>query len=198
MDNTLCDTFHTLSKPQWERVAKAFEKKGKPQYAKALRKNFGKFGFVYTLAQLGLNKQEKHFAVREYDKVSVKSLKLYSDAAAIFNLHIPKVLVTRGEKALQIRKIKHLGIRRHFSNIYYTKTFEKKKDVFKRILKEYKVKPKESLVIGDRIEEEIKDANELKIPCVLVRRPQWPIHKGIAKPTMTVWSLYNLTRKLKT
>jgi putative hydrolase of the HAD superfamily len=197
MDNTLCDTFHTLSKKQWERVWTAFEKRGQRAYAKALKKNFGKRGFVHVLNDLGMSQKDKRFAVNEYDTMSVKPLKLYSDAKAILSLKTPKVLVTRGERQLQIRKIAHLDLRKHFASIAYVSTFSGKKACFQNMLKRYKLKPYECLVIGDRIEEEIKDANELGIPSVLVRRPGWPVHKGIAVPTITVRSLASLAKRIR-
>jgi FMN phosphatase YigB (HAD superfamily) len=196
MDNTLCDTFHTLSTQQWRNVIAALRKKGKKEYADALHKNFGRFGFVTTLKKLKMPKKDVNFALRVYDHVDVGPLRLYPDAHALLEIEIPKVLVTRGERNLQIKKIEHLKIRKHFDGVYYIKPFEAKKDAFKAILKKYKVKPKEAVVIGDRIEEEIKDANDLKIPSVLVRRPNWPIHRGIAKPTITVKSLHSLAKKL--
>src|SRR5258708_2564545 len=113
MDNTLCDTFHTLSKQQWENVAKAFERKGWTKQAQLLRKNLGKFGFVHTLARADFTDEERKYAVKIYDQVDVKPLKLYPDAHAIMEVNIPKVLVTRGEKSLQIKKIKRIGVRKY-------------------------------------------------------------------------------------
>jgi HAD superfamily hydrolase (TIGR01509 family) len=197
MDNTLSDTFHTLSVAQWKRVAIAFEKKGRKDYAAAIRKNIGKQGFVHTLKQIGMKKQDMHFAVKIYDTVSVRGLKLYPDAQDILNVDLPKVLITRGEKNLQIRKIKHLGIGKHFEKIVYVPTFGTKKQSFKDVMKQFKVKPKECLVIGDRLEEEIKDANELGIPSVLVRRPGWKIKTGTAKPNVVVKSLKTVVKKFR-
>jgi FMN phosphatase YigB (HAD superfamily) len=196
LDNTLCDTFHTLSKSQWERAAKVLESKGYAQHAKVFRKNFGKHSFKYTMEQLKLPKKERDLAVHAYDSVSVTPLKLYDDAHGILDLAIPKVLVTRGEKSLQLKKLKHLKLRKYFGGIYHISTFQEKAVAFKEIIKTYKLKPSEVLVIGDRIEEEILDANKLKMPSCLVLRPNWPIHKGVAKPTITVKSLYVLAKKL--
>ena len=77
-------------------------------------------------------------------------------------------------------------------------TFERKKDVFMKVLKEYKLSPSQALVIGDRVEEEIKDANALGIPSVLVLRPHWPVIKNVATPTMRVRSMHALVKKICT
>jgi len=197
MDNTLCDTHHTLSIPQWRRVETALVKAGKPEHAKAFRKAFGKFSFVKTLESLKMTKEEQRFCVKVYDDVDIRELRLFSDASFILSLNkkiVKKVLVTRGEPRLQERKIRQLGIRKYFDKVYPVHTFETKTDAFKEAMEYFGVKPHECLVIGDRIEEEIKDANKLGIPSVLVRRPDWPIHKGIAKPDRTVRSLRSVAK----
>lgn len=195
LDNTICDTFHTLSKHQWEKAAKVLETRGYRKDAAVFRRNFGKHSFKYTMEQLKLPQKERDLAVHAYDSVDVKPLKLYSDAHAILDLDIPKVLVTRGERRLQIKKLAHLKVRKHFEGIYYIKTFQSKQDAFKEILQKFKVERKDAFVIGDRIEEEILDANRMGIRSCLVKRPNWPTHKGIAKPSITVKSLYSLAKK---
>lgn len=197
MDNTLCDTFHTLSKNQWEKAAKVLERNGYKKHANIFRKNLGKFSFKHTIEQLGLPERERSLAMQAYDTVAVKNLKLYPDAKAIFEMGIPKVIVTRGDATLQAKKLRHLKLKKYFQKVYYIPTFKLKKEAFRKILKLHKIKPHEALVIGDRIEEEIKDANALGIPSVLVLRPDWPVHRNIAKPTITVRSLYSLRRYIK-
>jgi putative hydrolase of the HAD superfamily len=197
MDNTLCDTFHTLSKVQWEKAAKVLDRNGYTAHARVFRKNLGRFSFKHTIEQLNLPEKERALAVKAYDSVAVKHLRLYKDANGILDLPFKKVLVTRGEVSLQRKKLRHLKIRKHFDAAYYIPTFKPKEEAFRKILKIHRLKPHEALVIGDRIEEEIKDANKLGIPSVLVRRPDWPVHRGIAFPTITINSLHSLQRYLK-
>lgn len=196
LDNTLCDTFHSLSKNQWEHAAKMLERHhAKPEHVRLLRKDFGRFSFRHVLTGIGMSKKEERIALAAYDAVDIKPLKLYDDASAVFDIPVRKVLVTRGEPKLQKEKIAHLRIRKHFDAVYYVPTFAKKLDTFKRILKLHKLKPSEVLVIGDRVEEEILDANTLGIPSCLVLRPSWPVHRGVAKPNITVRSLYALKKR---
>lgn len=196
MDNTLCDTHHSLSIPQWKKVEKTLVAMGKPDHADTFRKAFGKFSFMHTLESLDMSKSEKIKCIKAYDSVDVKNLELYPDAKYIFNLEMTKVLVTRGEPELQRRKIKHLGIAEYFDKIYFVHTFDSKRDAFKKAMRDFKVKSGECLAIGDRIEEEILDANELHIPSVLVRRPDWPVHKDHGRPDMTVRSLEAVAKRL--
>ena len=105
--------------------------------------------------------------------------------------------MTRGEKKLQTAKIVHLKIKKYFTKIYFIPTFELKKDAFKQVLKKYKLNPRELLVVGDRIEEEIKDAHELGCPTVLVRRPNWPVDDIGITPELTVRSLKTLQKNFR-
>jgi HAD superfamily hydrolase (TIGR01509 family) len=197
MDNTLCDTFHSLTKKQWGNVERVLERAGHKEHASVFRRMLGKRSFVSTLRQLDLSRKEQAIATCAYDEVEVKGLRLYPDARSILDAGTAKVLVTRGDRELQIRKIKHLGLQKRFDGIYYVGTFNAKKDAFRKILSKFKAKPSEVLVIGDRIEEEIADANSLGIRSVLVRRPDWPVRKGAAKPTLTVRSLTTVAKMLE-
>jgi HAD superfamily hydrolase (TIGR01509 family) len=196
MDNTICDTFHTLSKRQWESVVKTLEKRGYTTQAAVFKRKLGKQSFKTTLEQAKLPTEAQLAAMQAYDDLDVKHLKLYSDAKAILDLDIPKVLVTRGDKKLQAAKIRHLGIAKRFKRIYYVPTMEKKEAALKQVLKDFKVKPKECLVIGDRIEEEILEGMKLGMLTALIDRPDWPTHR-IAKPTISAKSLYVIADRLR-
>lgn len=196
MDNTLCDTYHTLTIRQWNRVADAFERKGRKDVARALRRRVGKQSFVSMLKDLSLTTSEMRFAIRVYDQNPVGSLRLFEDAPALLELPVPKVLLSRGEPALQRRKIRHLRIAKHFEDVIIIDTFAKKDDAMRDFLRRRRLRPAEVLVIGDRLEEEIMAAKKLKMPAVLVRRPDWPVAKVPAKPDLTVRSLAALAKRI--
>lgn len=196
MDNTLCDTYHTLTIRQWNFVADGFEKKGRLDVAKALRRRAGKQSFISVLKDLELSEQEKRFAVKRYDDNPVKNLKLFPDANAILATPIPKILMTRGEKILQQKKIRHLRLAPFFDKIVFVGTFETKLPFLDKIIRQYKLLPREILVVGDRMEEEISDAKRLGMRAVLVRRPDWPIKRTKIKPDLTIRSLASLAKKI--
>lgn len=197
LDNTLCDTYHTLSKVQWVHAAKILEQHGIPKKkGEQMLRMLGKHSFRSTIQKLGLDERLQKVAIAAYDDVDVSNLKLFDDANAILECNMPKVLVTRGEEKLQRAKIKHLGIARKFKKIYYVKTFEDKASKFKLVQKDFKLRPKEMLVIGDRIEEEIKDANMLGMKTAFVDRPDWPSHPSVSKPDISVKNLWRLNELL--
>lgn len=197
MDNTLCDTLHTLSRPQWIHVERELKARGLVEEAGFIKRNFGKQSFLRTLEASGMSRADMTFALKTYDRVDVKTLKLFSDAKSVLAVPLPKVLLTRGELSLQRKKIAHLGLRPHFSDVRIVSTFQSKRTALKSILLKHRLRPKEALVIGDRIEEEIMDAKALGIPAVLVRRPDWPLAKSRVKPDMVVRDLHTVAKALR-
>jgi len=196
LDNTLCDTLHTLSYPQWRKVEDAFTSKGWTREARAVRKEFGKRGFLRTLQDAKLTEEQVRFAIRVYDQVDVRPLRLFPDAQSLLDVPLPKTLISRGEPSLQRRKIAHLRIRRYFDDVRIISTFKDKEDAIRKTLREHRVRPREALVIGDRIEEEIAAARRLRVPCVLVRRPDWPVGNHRVTPDLIVRDLGVVARRL--
>jgi FMN phosphatase YigB (HAD superfamily) len=197
LDNTLCDTFGTLSKPQWESVERALAKKGWESFVRELRNDFGKHGFRYALKRSGMSAAQMRYAVKIYDDVDVRKLRLFPDAKAVLGLPHGKVLLSRGERALQRKKIRHLGIGEYFAQVVIVDTFEDKTKAIKDILRRHRVKPREALIVGDRIEEEITDGMRLGIPTALVLRQGKRAPRSKVKPDVAVRSLGDLARKLR-
>ncbi|MEX8547898.1 MAG: HAD family hydrolase [Mucilaginibacter sp.] len=108
-------------------------------------------------------------------KLSVKMtcnipIKAFEDYQIAKDLPIEKFLVTAGYTDFQKSKIKLLGIKNDFKEIYIpdpAKSDLSKKDVFLQILQKYHFSPGEVLVIGDNPEVEIADARELGIETYL-------------------------------
>ncbi len=108
-------------------------------------------------------------------KLSVKMtyngpIKAFEDYQIAKDLAIEKFLVTAGYTDFQKSKIKLLGIKKDFKEIFIpdpAKSDLSKKDVFLQILQKYHFSPGEVLVIGDNPEAEIADAQELGIETYL-------------------------------
>ena len=196
MDNTLCDTYHTLTMRQWHRVASVFEKRGRKDVARAFRKGVGKRSFVNVLDGLKLSSAERRLAVKTYNQNPVTTLTLFPDARPLLRVPIRKVLLSRGAPDLQRRKIRHLGIRSRFDEVVIVGTFGKKTTALARILRRFDARPSEVLVIGDRLEEEIADAKRLRMPAVLVRRKDLPVARCSVQPDLIVRSLATIAKKL--
>ena len=97
-------------------------------------------------------------------------IKAFEDYQIAKDLAIEKFLVTAGYTDFQKSKIKLLGIKKDFKEIFIpdpAKSDLSKKDAFLQILQKYHFLPGEVLVIGDNPEAEIADARELGIETYL-------------------------------
>lgn len=116
------------------------------------------------------------------EKLKSECLKLLSDLTyderiepvenyeTIREIPCKKFLVTTGFAKLQNSKIDRLGIKNDFEKVYIIdpgKTAQTKRDIFKKILVNYKFRLDEVLVVGDDLNSEIKAAKELGIEAVL-------------------------------
>lgn len=196
-DNTLVDTFHTLSRGQWEYVEKKLKEKGWHEEYRKVKDEFGKHGFKHTLENSGMTPEQIRYALKHYDDIDVSGLVLFPDAEQLLELPMDKVLITRGEPSLQQQKIDEVGVRGRFKEIVIVPTFEDKRGAIMGILRDHDVLPEEALIIGDRVEEEIADGHALGIPTVLVRRPDLPEAEGGVQPDLTVHTLAAIVKRIK-
>lgn len=197
LDNTLCDTFHTLSLKQWERVEERLKEEGCDLSMQELKENFGKHSFRDTLAAAELAPNLMEIALRVYDDVDISTLKLFDDANEFLAIPLPKVLLSRGEAKLQKRKIDHLGIRNHVEEVVIVPTFDTKKASLAAIMEKYELPPSSCLVVGDRLLEEIKDGSDLGMWTVLVHRSENPVPESDISPSLTVQSLSEITSQFR-
>lgn len=79
--------------------------------------------------------------------------------------------MTKGEEKLQNKKIDNLNIRKYFHQIIVCKSDEKKKTCFKDVAASFP--DKEILVIGDRIDSEIRWGNELGFRTIRLKQGKY-------------------------
>lgn len=97
----------------------------------------------------------------------------FEDYVEICKLPQKKYLVTSGFTKLQNSKIKQLGIKSDFDEIYIIDlqySTNTKKDIFCRIIEEHNYSTNEILVVGDDLKSEIKAGNELGLETVLYNK----------------------------
>lgn len=80
------------------------------------------------------------------------------------NQHFKKILLSCGKPETQNKKIDVLKIRSYFAEIHITSTQEEKKTILEQIAK--RIGTKNILVVGDRIDSEIRFGNMLGITTV--------------------------------
>lgn len=103
------------------------------------------------------------------------TMKLFPDAQKILeSTTIPKVLVTYGNKDLQEKKIQTLDIRKYFGEIFISEDRGEKKDFFRKIIEKYGIEDhKQVVVVGDRIDTEIRFGNMLGCTTVHLQRGKY-------------------------
>lgn len=104
---------------------------------------------------------------KEIEKIDSQKLNIipFDDYKELIALPFRKVLVTTGIKELQMAKIKALGIEADFDFIYIDdprlNPRQHKADIFKQLLNETNISPKDIWVIGDNPTSELKAGFEL-------------------------------------
>ena len=78
-------------------------------------------------------------------------------------------LVTFGNREMQEKKIKILGIERAFDEIVITENPRGKEKCFKEILTKYDLEPKQVLCVGDKIKDEIEVGKRLGMSTALMK-----------------------------
>lgn len=82
-----------------------------------------------------------------------------------------KVLVTKGNKFLQQKKLEILGLKFDFDIVAVCETNKEKKSAFQSIIKKHP--SKKIYVVGDRVDSEIRYANELGLVTVLISKGKY-------------------------
>jgi len=117
-----------------------------------------------------INKGKDRYFNSDFDE-----LKIYSDTKEVLGRLCEKykmILITQGFPIQQNKKINVLGIRNYFDFIFISDIGRKKED-FESILEILNLKSGEILVVGDRIETEIKIGNELGMKTVRLLRGKY-------------------------
>ncbi len=135
-----------------------------------------------------------------YTEDDLKRIVLFPYAKEILGLkNVKKVLVSKGDAYSQFQKIRRLGVEELFDLILVVPTDVEKKSSFQQALAQFP--NRETWVIGDRIDSEIRFGNELGLKTVLFRHATGKYRglvpkSGLEKPTYVVESFLELRRVL--
>jgi putative hydrolase of the HAD superfamily len=114
-----------------------------------------------------------------YWEIVMKNTKVFKGVREILKklkrkYKIVLLTLTDGKKGVKMRRIKRLKLDKYFDKIYIgienVKEYKPKISAFKRVLKDFKVKPKEVIMVGDNYERDILPAKKLKIFTISFRK----------------------------
>lgn len=186
----------------------------KKAYYSAMIKELGKFGLGEkdvnsaidmglslrkTLGHLGLNfivRAYLHWRIMRHVKNYIREIKKCKDVSAISKIKASKILVTNSVDDFASRVMKHLKIRKYFSEVYGADDFSDKAEFIKEYLKKRKISPKEVYYVGDRVAD-VKVSRECRCKSVIIsNRCSWDLRKDVlkAKPDFIIGDLKDLQK----
>jgi putative hydrolase of the HAD superfamily len=83
------------------------------------------------------------------------------------------ILVTAGDRDLQERKIKALGLERAFDEIIITDNSSGKEKCFREVLIKYDLKPEQVFCVGDKIKDEIEVGENMGMLTALMKHGRY-------------------------
>ena len=134
-----------------------------------MQKPFQTVAAQYSFSKTLLEKCITHLELLTYGGI----LSAFDDYKHVKKIKADKFLVTTGFTKLQQSKIKSLGIINDFKEIHIvdiTKHYTTKKDIFANIILRHKYNIEDALVVGDDVDSEIKEAQQLGIEVLLYNK----------------------------
>ncbi len=111
------------------------------------------------------------------DALNIKDITLFPDVtASISKLKIigyKLILVTAGDRDLQERKIKALGLERAFDEIIITDNSSGKEKCFREVLIKYDLKSEQVFCVGDKIKDEIEVGENMGMLTALMKHGRY-------------------------
>jgi putative hydrolase of the HAD superfamily len=197
LDNTLFDTYNQLGIEVLEKMIVRMKKFGLTKEQEiALRQKYHITGFRILANQLGFSDEMKHIGMETYKNMDLSQIKPFDDVKLIPALKQKKILVTSGLTDVQMKKVEILGLNEMFDEVVVdeSSSHENKQRIFAGMMKKYKAKPAETMIIGDNPESELAAGNNLGIITVqILRRPE--MLKG--KADYHVKDLYEVGKIIK-
>jgi putative hydrolase of the HAD superfamily len=178
LDDTIFET-KSISKKSVKPIFDKFEslliKKFGKETTEQIIPQLWKFPFDFVAQKYKFNNNlNSEFArlVNEYEYQL--NIKTFEDFGVVQNLEQEKILVTTGFLKLQNAKIRDLGIKEVFSEIYIDAILDPKrihkKGIFKSIILEKDINPELIYVIGDNPNSELKAGFELELNTIQVSK----------------------------
>ncbi len=191
LDDTLYDCSGTLVLKSKKIAAKIISQEIKCSEADALKlqleleNRFGPKGDIAReIANLyDLSEEFCKEIANAINTLDVESAILFPDTMAAIN-QLKKIgyklfLVTFGNKEMQKKKIKALGLESAFDEIIVTENPQGKEKCFKDILMKYGLESDQVLCVGDKIKDEIAVGNRLGMPTALMKHGRhYHFHKS--------------------
>lgn len=181
LDDTLYDCSGTLVLKSKELAAKIISKAIRCSEAEALKLQLeieGRLGPKADISReiANLHNLSEGFCTEVSEAINdldIEDAVLFPDTIASIN-ELKKIgyklfLVTFGNREVQEKKIKVLGLESPFDEIIITENPRGKEKCFKEILTKYDLEPKQVLCVGDKIKDEIEVGKRLGMSTAIMK-----------------------------
>ncbi len=185
LDDTLYDCSGTLVLKSRKRVAKIIsgtincsEKEALELQLKLEEKLGPKTDIYREIANL-YNLSDKFYkeVSSDVNTLDIKDITLFPDVntsiSKLKSVGYKLILVTVGNRDLQERKIKTLGLERAFDEIIITDNSSGKEKCFREILIKYDLKPEQVFCVGDKIKDEIEAGENMGMLTALMKHGRY-------------------------
>jgi len=196
-DGTIADSKQTYYKSIYD-VVKRFGYKYSQidkviDFGLTLKATLKKLGFGFFVSVLA--KREIMSQVKKH----VNEIKKCKDADSIKKIKHKKILISNSLKEFIMPILKHLKLKKDFSEIYGADDFDNKSEFIKNYIKKHKIDKKDCYYIGDRVAD-IKIAKKAGCKSVIVSgKCAWNSRKEILKagPDFIIYDLGDLRKLFK-
>jgi putative hydrolase of the HAD superfamily len=185
LDDTLYDCSGTLVLKGRKRVAKIIsrvincsEKEALELQLKLEEKLGPKTDIYREIANL-YNLSDKFYkkVSSTVNALDIKDITLFPDVntsiSKLKSVGYKLILVTAGNRDLQERKIKALGLERSFDEIIITDNSSGKEKCFREVLIKYDLKPEQVFCVGDKIKDEIEVGENMGMLTALMKHGRY-------------------------
>ncbi len=205
LDDTLYDCSGTLVLKSKKLAAKIISKAIKCSEAEALKLQLGLEGRLGPKADISREIADLYNLSEEFcekiahtiNTLEVEDAILFPDTTNSINelkrIGYKLFLVTFGNREMQEKKIKALGLEKAFDEITITDNPRGKEKCFKEILIKYDLKPEQVLCVGDKIKDEIEVGKRLGMPTALMQHGR---HYNFYKSVITNSAPYTYITKI--
>ncbi|MFA5405739.1 MAG: HAD hydrolase-like protein [Candidatus Nanoarchaeia archaeon] len=141
-------------------------------YNKLVDEVYGQGPDYYRLVSAGIT---------AYNVTKQATMKLYDDAiSTLKSIKTSIGILTKGNALKQWDKIYRLGLNDLFKKVWIVKDNESKEGKISEILTSLKLKPKEVIMVGDRMDSDIKPANNKGLITVRLMKGPYKSQQGKA------------------
>lgn len=178
-DGTLADSRKILLN-----LVKKEIKNSEYRISKAFVKRFGDKPLNGILKMIGFGNNELDYYSREIHKDFFKNagkIKACKNLKSLKKIRIKKIVLSNSIHKFISIVLRNLGVMKYFEHVFGADEFKNKVQEFRKIIKIYKIKPREIAYVGDRV---IDAKLARKIGCysiIILRKSSWSPRKDIVK-----------------